>query len=96
VIFYSYVSPGLSYCQNGTNSAAKVLLCMRRRSTSLVLLTRKALWPEGIMWRVFLFEPKPICAVDVLVSSALNCKFIPLMFFGRNYGICRRTDGMTI
>jgi len=31
-----------------TYSAAKVLLCMRRRSTSLVLWTRKALWPEGI------------------------------------------------
>ena len=38
-------------------SAAKVVLCMRRRSTSPGLLTTKALCPEGIMWRVFLFEP---------------------------------------
>jgi hypothetical protein len=36
-------------------------LCMSRISTSLGLWTRKALWPEGIMCRVFLFEPKPIC-----------------------------------
>jgi hypothetical protein len=43
-----------------TYSAAKVLLCMRRSSTSRVLLTRKALWPDGIMWRVFLLEPNPI------------------------------------
>ena len=51
-----------------TYSAAKVLLCMRRRSTSRVLLTRKALWPEGIMWRVFLFDPKPICKLSALVQ----------------------------
>jgi hypothetical protein len=41
-------------------SAAYVRLCMRSRSTSLGLWTRKALWPEGIMWRVILFEPNPI------------------------------------
>lgn len=40
-----------------TYSAAKVLLCMRRRSTSAGLWTRKALWPEGMRWRVFLLEP---------------------------------------
>ena len=58
----SYVSPCYwSEYVDRTNSAANVLLCMRRRSTSRVLLTRKALWPEGIMWRVFLLEPKPIC-----------------------------------
>lgn len=44
----------------GTYSAANVLLCMRRRSTSRVLLTRKALCPDGVRWRVFLLEPKPI------------------------------------
>lgn len=44
----------------GTYSAAKVLLCIRSRSTSAGLCTRKALWPEGIMWRVFLLEPNPI------------------------------------
>ena len=33
---------------------------MRRRSTSRVLLTRKALCPDGVRWRVFLLEPKPI------------------------------------
>ncbi len=38
-------------------SAAKVLLCISRRSTSPVLCTRKALWPEGMRWRVFLLEP---------------------------------------
>ena len=43
-----------------TYSAANVLLCMRRRSMSLRLWTTKALWPEGIRWRVFLFEPYPI------------------------------------
>jgi hypothetical protein len=37
------------------------LLCIRRSSTSRTLLTRKALWPEGIMCLVFLLEPKPIC-----------------------------------
>jgi hypothetical protein len=30
-------------------SAAWVRLCIRRSSTSLTLLTRKALWPEGVM-----------------------------------------------
>lgn len=40
---------------------------MRRSSTSDVLLTRKALCPDGIMWRVFLLEPKPIC---ILISPA--------------------------
>jgi len=42
---------------NFTHSAANVWLCMRRRSTSLAFLTRKALWPEGIRCRVFLLEP---------------------------------------
>ena len=28
---------------------------------SIPLLTTKALWPLGIMWRVFLLEPYPIC-----------------------------------
>ena len=42
---------------SSTYSAAKVLLCIKRRSTSDGLWTRKALWPEGIKWRVFLFEP---------------------------------------
>ena len=46
--------------KEGTHSAAKVLLCIRRRSTSAGLCTRKALWPEGIRWRVFLLEPYPI------------------------------------
>jgi len=41
-------------------SAAYVRLCMRRSSTSRGLLTRNALWPEGIMCLVFLLEPKPI------------------------------------
>lgn len=40
-----------------TYSAAKVRLCMRRSSTSLRLLTRKALWPEGVRNLVFLLEP---------------------------------------
>jgi hypothetical protein len=47
-------------------SAAYVLLCMRRRSTSFGLWTRKARWPEGIMCRVFLFEPKPIYDRDII------------------------------
>ena len=40
-----------------TYSAAWVRLCIRRSSTSLALLTTKALWPEGIMYLVFLLEP---------------------------------------
>lgn len=43
-----------------TYSAAYVRLCIKRISTSLTLLTRNALWPDGIIWRVFLFEPNPI------------------------------------
>lgn len=42
---------------------------MSSRSTSLTLLTRKALWPEGIMKRVFLLEPKPICSNHPSVSK---------------------------
>ena len=53
-------------------SAAKVLLCMRRRSTSAGLLTTKALWPEGIMWRVFLFEPNPIYRCRHPSANALS------------------------
>ena len=49
-------------------SAAKVVLCMRRRSTSLMLLTTKALCPEGIMCRVFLFEPYPIYHITLLAQ----------------------------
>ena len=44
-----------------TYSAAYVLLCMSSKSTSPGLLTTKALWPEGIMWRVLRLEPYPIC-----------------------------------
>lgn len=57
LIQVSLVGYSMNAC---TYSAANVLLCMRRRSTSRTLLTRKALWPEGIMWRVFLLDPKPI------------------------------------
>lgn len=39
---------------------------MRSKSTSVGLWTRKALWPEGIKWRVFLLEPYPICAIQNL------------------------------
>lgn len=38
-------------------SAAKVLLCMSRRLTSLTFCTKKALCPDGIMCRVFLLLP---------------------------------------
>lgn len=38
-------------------SAAYRRLCIRRRSTSRTLLTRNALWPDGVRWRVFLFDP---------------------------------------
>lgn len=40
-----------------TYSAAKVRLCMSKSSTSPTLLTRKALWPEGIMYFVRLLDP---------------------------------------
>lgn len=45
---------------DGPHSAAKVRLCIKSMSISRVLCTRNALWPEGIMWRVFLLEPYPI------------------------------------
>lgn len=63
--------------RRGSYSAAKVLLCIRRRSTSRVLLTRKALWPEGIMWRVFLFDPNPIWSPSsAIVQTILQQRFL--------------------
>ena len=47
----------LPLCIRCAYSAAYVLLCISRRSRSRVLLTRNALWPDGIMWRVFLLLP---------------------------------------
>ena len=38
-------------------SAAKLLLCMRRMSTSRTLLTKNFLRPLGRRWRVFLLLP---------------------------------------
>jgi hypothetical protein len=37
--------------------AAYLPLCMSKSSSSERLWTRNSLWPEGIMWRVFLLEP---------------------------------------
>lgn len=84
-----------------TYSAAKVLLCIRRRSTSRTLLTRKALWPEGIMWRVFLFDPKPIYSVSISRYSHLGAELqgVSQNCFGsrpESPQIFQRTDGITI
>lgn len=59
-VFFMWICEGFSRGKKCAYSAAKVLLCMRSRSTSPGLCTRKALWPEGIKWRVFLLEPYPI------------------------------------
>ncbi len=56
---------GLHRLKGEAYSAAKDLLCMSSRSTSEGLWTRKALWPEGIRCRVFLFEPYPILFTSV-------------------------------
>lgn len=100
-----YVSPWYMIRVMGrTNSAAKVLLCMRRRSTSRVLLTRKALWPEGIMWRVFLLDPKPIYTHHQNSVPSVDCwrwaQGLPLKddpsHTTNGCHRSQRTDGITI
>jgi hypothetical protein len=43
------------------------------------LWTRKALWPLGIMWRVFLLEPYPIC-VATASAKVLSIKHHSTLF----------------
>jgi hypothetical protein len=66
---------------------------MRRRSTSRELLTRNALWPEGIRWRVFLLEPYPICKyVRQLRTLRYQYPSIAAQMFLRNdCSLCSRT-----
>jgi hypothetical protein len=68
-----------------------------------VLWTRKALWPEGIMWRVFLFEPKPIC--DFLCQSflfslpfaiSMSALGVAIVSVVAGYSKVEHTEGMTI
>jgi hypothetical protein len=87
-------------------SAAYVLLCMRSRSTSFGLWTRKARWPEGIMCRVFLFEPKPIYNKAIVSQSVPESELVgdiqsPISSYSRSRGLSNdhhfsaRTDGIT-
>lgn len=71
--------------------------CMPQQSASTIpLLTTNALWPLGIMWRVFLLEPYPICEAFRQPLSSQTFPFSPSKknFLCESRGHGSRTLGM--